>query len=206
MFVGDNMNNKGFTLIELLATIVILGIIMGIATLSVIGIINRSKERGEAMFANNLGDSIQSFIADNRLRWDVGVEIGTFKKCNMVDDSGNCVSKGKNTKQEDKKLYTISGTDIYYSSFSLEKLISGNYIRDSKLINPKNKLDCNKNGRLASYIYKDSDSVYYYYVDLNDGGTCDVSDKNSIVSNIPKNVCGALLEEGYTWKEDVCKK
>ena len=35
-FVGDYMNNKGFTLVEMLAVVVILGIILGIATTSVL--------------------------------------------------------------------------------------------------------------------------------------------------------------------------
>ena len=44
---GDMMNNKGFTLVELLATIVILGVVMGIATYGVLSAINNSKLKSE---------------------------------------------------------------------------------------------------------------------------------------------------------------
>ena len=37
------MKNKGFTLIELLAAIVVLGILLGLATTNVIGLIKKSR-------------------------------------------------------------------------------------------------------------------------------------------------------------------
>ena len=40
---GDNMNNKGFTLIELLATLLIIGVVMGITIPNITGIFNQGK-------------------------------------------------------------------------------------------------------------------------------------------------------------------
>lgn len=201
------MNNKGFTLVELLATIVILGIVLGIVSVSVIGIINKTKEKSEEIFVKNIGSSVQSYISTNRLKWSrSSTPLGTFKKCNRVNASGACLTRGKNVKYETKELYSVSGGVLNNSSFSLKELISGNYIESNKIINPKNKLDCMKDNSniLYAYIYKDEDSVYYYYVDMSNS-SCEVSEKNAIVTNITKNVCKAL-DGKYTWEEDVCKK
>ena len=43
------MNKRGFSLIELLATLVILGTVMGIATYSIISILNNSKEKNYSL-------------------------------------------------------------------------------------------------------------------------------------------------------------
>ena len=40
---GDSMNNKGFTLIELLATLLIIGVVMGITIPNITGIFNQGK-------------------------------------------------------------------------------------------------------------------------------------------------------------------
>ena len=48
------MNKKGFSLIELLATLVILGTVMGIATYTIISILNSSKEKNYALLIDNI--------------------------------------------------------------------------------------------------------------------------------------------------------
>ena len=64
--IGDNMKNKkGFTLIELLAVIVILGVILTIATTSVIKSINDSKEKTKYMAAKEIVNMAEAYIANN---------------------------------------------------------------------------------------------------------------------------------------------
>ena len=48
------MNKRGFSLIELLATLVILGTVMGIATYSIISILNNSKEKNYNLLLDNI--------------------------------------------------------------------------------------------------------------------------------------------------------
>ena len=48
------MDRKGFSLIELLATLVILGTVMGIATYSIISILNNSKEKNYNLLLDNI--------------------------------------------------------------------------------------------------------------------------------------------------------
>lgn len=64
--IGDNMKNKkGFTLVELLAVIVILGIIMTIATTSVIKSINDSKEKAKYIAAKEIVEIAEAYFAAN---------------------------------------------------------------------------------------------------------------------------------------------
>lgn len=58
-------NNKGFTLIELLAVIVILGIILTIATTSVIKNINDSKEKARYIAAKEIVQIAEAYFAVN---------------------------------------------------------------------------------------------------------------------------------------------
>ena len=48
------MNNKGFTLVELIATIVVLALVMGLASYSIVGIIKRSKEKNYELLVTNI--------------------------------------------------------------------------------------------------------------------------------------------------------
>ena len=52
------MNKKGFTLIELLAVIMILGILVGIAVMSVTGNIKRSKDKAFNIQKDNFEDAV----------------------------------------------------------------------------------------------------------------------------------------------------
>ena len=67
MKIGDNMkkNENGFTLIELLAVIVILGIIMVIATTSVLKNINDSKEKAKYTAAKEIVGNAEAYFAIN---------------------------------------------------------------------------------------------------------------------------------------------
>ena len=56
-------NNKGFTLIELLAVIVILGIIITIATLSLSGIKDREKSDNESILSRKIENAAKLYAA-----------------------------------------------------------------------------------------------------------------------------------------------
>lgn len=194
------MNNKGYTLVELLATVVILGIIMGIATYGVIGVINNSKEKSEKVFVENLENVIKSYINEARFtnNWETSDLGKTFFKCRRVNETDeSCYS------EDDKRevsLYKIT------NSVKLGDLQAEKYIKGGKIINPKNKEECLKNSKNPEILlYKDSDSVYYYYVDLRgDNTSCSVDDGNAIISNMTKSVCDIL---GWDYNSDkVCVK
>lgn len=198
------MDNKGFTLVEMLATVVILGIVMGIATYGVISAIDKSKEKSEKLFVSKLEDVIQSYIGDNRMNWRTGTIIGNFIKCRRFnDDDSSCISDDDS---RTANFYGINGDGLNNSSFSLNVLANERYIQGGVIKNPRNKLDCLSGGKNPIVtLYKDDDSVYYYYVDLRgDKTSCEIDDNVGIISNIPKNMCSKL--SGYTWDRDVCVK
>ena len=56
------MNRKGFTLVELLATLVILGIIVGIVIISVSGSLGGAKEKTEEVFVDTIKDAMDVYL------------------------------------------------------------------------------------------------------------------------------------------------
>lgn len=178
MVVIEKMNNKGFTLIELLATIVILSLVMGISAYGVTGAINNSKTRGEKLFLENLGKSISSYIElhGSALK-QTGGEVTTFSKKNNIGDSTYEVS-----------LYQLKkGND----NLKIMDLVNDGIVDEAKLVNPKNKKQCFDNSHNPVVeVYRDSDYVYYYYVQFNLGNNrCEL---NTCISTLPSGLANKL--------------
>ena len=175
------MNNKGFTLIELLATVVLLGLVMGIGAISVTNVINNSRTKSEKVLVDKLSRSIDDYIDLNSSKLKrVGNEI-SFVKC---EDDG-CVNNYSVTAYSYKKE-----NDEYVT---LRDLVSERLIDEAKLVNPRNKKKCLDNNVSPDiYIYRDSDYVYYYYVDLSKGNTsCDI-EENGIIDTLPDSLVKEL--------------
>lgn len=195
---GDNMNNKGFTLVELLATIVILGIVMGIASYGVISAINNSKIKSEKLFVDKIGTAIEGYLSieGNRLV-EIPDTTTEFQKCrsDQENDSANCRTS------ELKELSTIHLKDI--TEINNNSRLKIKTINESDLVNPKNKKNCvigDNNPEIR--VFKDSEYKYYYYLDLTENTSCEISYENAVISNLIKNACNALKEGAYT--EGIC--
>lgn len=177
------MNNKGFTLIEVLATVVIIAVVMGIATTGVIKVINNSKKSSEKVFTDKLATYIESYINlyGSSLSTNTNKTTYTFEKCKKVNDDGSC--------QEDNP---VTSTAYELESFDLIKITKTDpvIISEDKIVNPKNKQKCLTSKNPSVRVFKDSDYIYYYYTDLSGSNTsCDISDDNAIITNIPKKLC-----------------
>ena len=131
------MNNKGFTLVELLATIVILGIVMGIATYGVISAIDSSKKKSEEIFVSKFASAIESYLALN------GDKLG--------EKDGGEGSSNQNL--------------IELNSFKLSDLADKDFIDKDKFINPRNKKNCYI-ADAEIMAFRDEQYVYYYYFDF----------------------------------------
>ena len=178
MVVIEKMNNKGFTLIELLATIVILSLVMGISVSGVMDAINYSKDRGEKLFVSKLSKSIDDYI---NLKGSSMVQSGstyTFDKKNNIGNSTYGVSA--------YQLKKNSG-----NSFQIMDLVSEKLVDQVKLVNPKNKKQCFDNSHNPVIeVYRDSDYVYYYYVQFNSGNNrCEL---NTCISTLPSGLANKL--------------
>ena len=137
------MNKKGFTLIELLATIVILGIVVGIAVVMVNVNINNAKKKTEEVFIDTIRDAMSMYLGEHGGSIKSG---GT--KCSQILD---------------KKL--SEGVQVYKKNVKLEAVIAdSNSLDKSELVNPATKKLCKSD--IDVNIYADDDYVYYYKIDL----------------------------------------
>ena len=75
------MNRKGFTLVELIATIVVLAMVMGIASYSIIGIMNNSKNKNYELLVKNIKDAAEVYYQECRYSNNSG----------LVDGNGNSI-------------------------------------------------------------------------------------------------------------------
>lgn len=171
------MDNKGFTLIELLATVVVLGLVMGITAHSVLGVIEKSKDKSEKIFVDKLENSIDAYISEARTKNDLESNDSSssysYKKCKLYDHNGDCINGGSYI----SKVYEMN-------TFKLSEISNSNLIQNKDIINPKNKTKKCELNNVDVYLYRDSDMVYYYYADLSKL-KCDVSEKYQIITNMP---------------------
>ena len=171
------MNKKGFTLIELIATIVVLGIVVGITVVGINYNIDNAKKKSENVFIGTLMDAIEMYFDDN----------GSVSKLNW---SANTVGTIDKVKKSNVPVYEAS------SLISFENIIESKYspILESDLINPATKKKCTSLNAII-HIYKDADEVYYYYisrsllVDADDEhSSCLLDSDETYISNLPDTI------------------
>lgn len=172
------MNNKGFTLVEMLAVVVVLAIVMGIATNSVISYIDTSKKKSEKIFVDKIDNAIEGYIdlyKGNIVSSTEPLLIKnvTFQKCRV--NSSNCKDSSVNE----------------VGTFEFRKVLEEGFLDSSSLINPKNKKKCNFDNNKVR-VFRDSEFVYYYYFDTSSLG-CDI--ENKVITNIPSNLCSELFNK-----------
>lgn len=194
------MNRKGFTLIEMLATIVILGLVMGIASYSVISIINTSKKKTENVFIENIGKGVEEYISLHSNSLNITNTIGNFNKCMISDDSSSngCKCLSGNTPCSEYAYETAEAVQL--NSITVKTLIDNNFLDEAKLVNPATKKKCfvtNSQKNLEIKLFRDSDYVYYYYINLKGNKTnCEISNENGILDNMPNDVYTYLNSKG----------
>lgn len=153
------MNRRGFTLVELLATLVVLGIIMGIVLVSTTSRFDDTKNKTEEAFVSTIEDAMNIYMNSDG------------KKLNYTDS-----------------VCTINKTHgiayVYKTRITFDKVINSEYmpISQNDLINPANKdKKCSLGEDIIVDVYRDSDYVYYYKINGNMGCLINHSD----ISNLP---------------------
>lgn len=184
------MNNKGFTLVEMLAVVVILAIISGIAVNGVLSYINTSKKKSEEIFITKLEGYIENYI--NYYGSNIAVlpnKTYEFDKCRRTNNDGECIS---NT--QDGTIEKDTATAVKLTGFNLLAITTADVklVENNDLINPANKKKCFASKNPEVIVFKDSDFVYYYYLDLKGNNDCDITE-NTIITNIPKKLCEAII-------------
>ena len=115
---------KGFTLVELLAVIVILGIIMTIATTSVIKNINDSKEKAKYIAAKEIVEMSEAYFATSAERDENGkisdgtcVEVETMIAAGYIESDVTNPENGENRSSSNK----LTGQKVCKSSGSSDQ-------------------------------------------------------------------------------------
>ena len=126
------LNNKGFTLVEVLAVVVILGVIGGIATSSVISSINSSKEASYKIMVNNI------VIASENLYKEVEFD-NTLYKYEQRGKTNNKITIDTATNSINTNLQTLVSNGFLTGNENTEQTGSNKNKRCIK--NPKTKED-----------------------------------------------------------------
>lgn len=169
------MNRKGFTLIELLAVVAILAVVGGIATASVISYIDNSKLKSEKIFVDKLSKLIDDYL--DLKPQTISTTSYQFTKCK----DSTC------TNSYQASAYKTQAT------IHLNDLVIAGVVAADDLVNPKNKEKCLSGDGPEIVVYKDTDYVYHYYVDLSgDNTTCHISDENALINTLPDNLIEVL--------------
>ena len=147
------MNRKGFTLIELLAVIVVLGLVVLISVPIISDAYTKSKIKSEEVFVDRLTQAIDSYV---KLNSDT---------ISFSCKSGSC----KGTKTVDKeKTYNIT---YQMGTIRIEDIIDDGILTQKDFVNAGNKDTSNKdttcNNDAEVEVYKDSDFVYCYKMEIN---------------------------------------
>lgn len=157
------MNRKGFTLIELLATIIILGIIMGITVIGLSGVFKTAKEKSEDVFVDTIKDAMNMYLNSS--------DVDKIDSWNLCDN---------------KVRKTYGGVKMYKTTIYFDSVINSEFspITEDDLVNPANEeVACRTASNISVDIYYDDDFVYYYSIDK-DNFDC-FKNTDSLISNLP---------------------
>lgn len=115
---------KGFTLIELLAVLILLSIIMGIGSYSIVGILNNSRDKDYKLLIENINDAVEEYYIEckyskfdgmdcsNEITLSRLVEYG-YLKSNSTDETNDLLNPKDSKKISNCKIkYTYDNGKI----------------------------------------------------------------------------------------------
>lgn len=178
------MNKKGFTVVELIATLVVLGVVVGITVASIGGIFGNAKKKSEEAFVETIKDAMDMYLNSNK-------KFLTFDDYKNADNKQLCLDK---TTGEVKLEINLEDVNIK------QVLDITKSIAYDEFVNPANKdkenYQCNIHAKVD--IYRDKDYVYYYSINktdldcLNDNEgiitNLPINDDEGIITNLPNNI------------------
>ena len=134
------MNRKGFTLVELLATLVVLGIIVGISIIGVNASFKNVKIKTEDIFVGTLEDALDIYLDSDARK----LRFSNTSVCTLYKTHGSV------------NVYTST------NSLTFNNIINSSYspLQSSDLVNPANE-DVTCDSDVVVNIYRDEDYVYY---------------------------------------------
>lgn len=111
-FFKIKLKNKGFTLIELLASIVLIGLLASVTTVSVVRYHNSSRLNAYVTLSQNTYEAAENCIINNSLsckgtNGEV-ITVSTLKSLNYIDSLSNPLGKGEDC--DGKVTILVSGS------------------------------------------------------------------------------------------------
>ena len=162
------MNKKGFTVVELIATLVVLGVVVGITVVSIGGIFGSAKKKSEKAFVETIKDAMEMYLNSTQPQ-----------SYNYVSYDNKCLDK---TTGEVKLEVSVESVD-----FNMV-LITTKALAYDEFVNPANKDKDNYSCDIAAKvnIYRDKDYVYYY--SINKADLKCLNDDDGAITNLPDNI------------------
>ena len=161
------MNRKGFTMIELIATLLVLGVVIGITVFGSSTIFSSAKSKTEDVFVGTIRDALDMYLTSKEA-----------KNLNYVSKCSNSLNKSYGKISVYKHNVTLN--DVFNSEYKPMEL--------NEFVNPANEdVSCNLNATVT--IYRDDDFVYYYRLKKEDLG-CLLNVSDTYITNLPEGfVC-----------------
>ena len=171
------MNRKGFTLVELLATLVILGIVVGLVVVISGNGFKNAKTKSEDVFIATIEDALDIYV-------DSDARSLSFNRTNPVCT----LNKTHGSVNVYKNVDNVTFLNVINSSY--------HPITRSELVNPANKGNDNfqcfpETSGDINYgtldVYVDDDFVYYYRINKSDFGCLNTT---GYITNLPSECTG----------------
>ena len=167
-----NRKKNGFTFVELLAVIVLLGIIVGIALITVNGNFGNAKKGSQRVFIGTIEDALDAYLNSS-----------SIKRGEFTTQGGCIINKThKNNVVVSKLSGGVSFNDVITSEYAP--------ISVDDLVNPADKdavCVADLDAKIID-IYRDEDYVYYYKL-AKSNLTClvdDSADSDAYITNLPR--------------------
>ena len=192
------MNRHGFTLVEMLATIVILSIVLGIASYGIINVIKSSQKKSEKIFVERVGGLVDDYVGLD-LKLD-SKENGKIEVNFYALDTEICLSNDPCKDTDNKFVFMgiMDETSKETRPLTILDLVKERLVNEKDLINPKNKKLCFDEEHNPNIdIYKDSNEVFYYYIDFSNNN-CDIDKDNLIVSTFSDALKERTIDKNKT--------
>ena len=191
---------NGFTMIELLLTLVVLAVVVGMALTTLGFNMDAASEKTEEVFVKTLEDTIDAYVSGefNNLSNDGSRNL-------FIVDNNVCSNKlNKIYRQSDVKVIKFKKADGTYRDLKFSDIINSSYylLTEGEFVNPanegKSRFECDMDATIK--LYRDSDYVYYYYVDKSELDCLNNTsgEHSSAITNLPSvDSDGDGVKDGY---------
>ena len=199
------LSNKGFTLIELLATILIIGVVLGLTAYGIISSVNSTKEQSTTLSIKSIKESARTYSGE--------YSDDTWKKSNTSNNIYFCVTIEEliNKGLLNKKATSVEDSNIKLNDYIavtkdyVTKVIKKEEILTDSSVNKEAYEYCTGNIKPEDIVKSPDLKNIQTYTDTIITGFIDAefSTKNNETTQVKEKKCGYSKTSGgdYTWSD-----